>query len=146
MNNRILLDTNILVYIYDPFDLNKQNKAIAIVDRLVTTNHAAISTQIMGEFFMATTRVRRQLLTPDEAIARIRNYTSACHVLEITKLIILEAIRGVEVHQFGFWDAQIWATAKLNQISEVYSEDFNTGATIEGVKFTNPITKDFRLP
>ncbi|MEI2583603.1 PIN domain-containing protein [Scytonema sp. PRP1] len=140
MNGRILLDTNILVYIYDPFDSTKQERAIAIVDRLIQTNRAVISTQVMGEFFMATTRAKRQLLSPAEAIARIRNYMSACSVVDVTRLITLEAIRGVEAHKFGFWDAQIWATARLNQISEVYSEDFNTGAIIEGVQFTNPLT------
>jgi predicted nucleic acid-binding protein len=140
MNGRILLDTNILVYIYDPFDSTKQERAIAIVDRLIQTNRAVISTQVMGEFFMATTRAKRQLLSPAEAIARIRNYMSACSVVDVTRLITLEAIRGVEAHKFGFWDAQIWATARLNQISEVYSEDFNSGAIIEGVQFTNPLT------
>jgi predicted nucleic acid-binding protein len=68
MNGRILLDTNILVYIYDPFDSTKQERAIAIVDRLIQTNRAVISTQVMGEFFMATTRAKRQLLSPAEAI------------------------------------------------------------------------------
>ena len=67
---------------------------------------------------------------------------SACSVVDVTRLITLEAIRGVEAHKFGFWDAQIWATARLNQISEVYSEDFNVGATIEGVTFTNPLTNE----
>ncbi|WP_375504921.1 hypothetical protein [uncultured Nostoc sp.] len=37
-----------------------------------------------------------------------------------------------------FWDAQIWATARLNQIEEVYTEDFASGARVEGVRFTNP--------
>jgi predicted nucleic acid-binding protein len=141
MNGRILLDTNILVYIYDPFDSAKQERAIAIVDRLIQTNRAVISTQVMGEFFMATS-ARRQLLSPREAIARIRNYMSACSVVDVTRLITLEAIRGVEAHNFGFWDAQIWATARLNQISEVYSEDFKSGAIIEGVQFTNPLTNE----
>jgi predicted nucleic acid-binding protein len=54
------------------------------------------------------------------------------YVVDVTRLIILQANRGVEAHNFGFWDAQIWATAKLNQISEVYSEDFNSGAKYRG--------------
>ncbi|WP_199315373.1 MULTISPECIES: hypothetical protein [Oscillatoriales] len=37
------------------------------------------------------------------------------------------------------------ATAKLNQITEVYSEDFNSGAIVEGVRFTNPFSDDFKL-
>lgn len=142
MNGRVLLDTNVLVYIYDPLDTAKQERAIAAVDRLIRSGKAVISTQVIGEFFMATTRTRRSLLTPAEALVRMRNYLTACHVVEITRLISLEAIRGVEIHHFGFWDAQIWATARLNQIEDVYSEDFASGATVEGVRFTNPLTEN----
>lgn len=146
MNGRIFLDTNILVYIYDPLDAAKQERAIEVVDRLIRTTRAVISTQVLGEFFIATTRTRRPLLSPAEAIARMRNYLAACYVVDITQLICLEAIRGVEAHNIGFWDAQIWATARLNQILEIYSEDFNSGAIIEGVRFTNPFTDIIQLP
>lgn len=138
MNGRVLLDTNILVYIYDTQETAKQERAIAVTDQLIRSGRAVISTQVMGEFFMATTRTRRTLLTPAEALTRMRNYLAACHVVDVTRLITLEAIRGVEIHHFGFWDAQIWATARLNQIEEVYSEDFATGSTVEGVRFVNP--------
>ncbi|MBE9007977.1 PIN domain-containing protein [Fortiea sp. LEGE XX443] len=143
MNGRVLLDTNILVYIYDPLDAAKQTQASAITDRLIRSGKAVISTQIMGEFFMATTRSRRLLLTPAEALERMRIYLAACHVVDITRLITLEAIRGVETHNFQFWDAQIWATARLNQIEEIYSEDFASGSMVEGVRFTNPLMSGF---
>jgi len=48
-------------------------------------------------------------------------------------------------HRFSFWDAQIWATARLNQISVVFSEDFSVGASVEGIRFTNPFGPEFRL-
>ncbi len=38
----------------------------------------------------------------------------------------------------AFWDAQIWATAKLNQIPVVLSQGFASGSVIEGVLFENP--------
>jgi len=41
-------------------------------------------------------------------------------------------------YQMPFWDAQIWATAKLNQIPKILSEDFQHGRAIEGVVFVNP--------
>lgn len=138
MKDRVFLDTNILVYIYDPLDPVKQQRAIEVVDRLISTSLAVISSQVMGEFFMATTRPRRPLLTSAEALTSMRNYLSACYVVDLNRLITAEAIRGVETYGFGFWDAQIWATARLNQVAEIYSEDFNTGAIIESVLFTNP--------
>ena len=56
----------------------------------------------------------------------------------ITDFIVLEAARGVRDHVMSFWDAQVWATAKLNQIPVVFSEDFASGSVIEGVRFENP--------
>lgn len=40
---------------------------------------------------------------------------------------------------------QIWATARMNQIPTIFSEDFNTGSTLEGVQFINPFSKTFSL-
>jgi predicted nucleic acid-binding protein len=45
----------------------------------------------------------------------------------------------------SFWDVQIWAIACLNQIAWIFSEDFSTGSTIEGVRFINPFASDFRI-
>lgn len=142
MNGRVLIDTNILIYIYDSLDSVKQDRAIAVVDQLITTARAVVSPQIMGEFFRATTRVSRPLLTPAEAITRIQNYVAACEMINLTRLTTLEALRGVTTHHFQFWDAQVWASARLNQITEVYSEDFSSGATVEGVHFVNPLAND----
>lgn len=59
--------------------------------------------------------------------------------------MVLEALRGVRVHQMPYWDAQLWATARLNQIPVIFSEDFSTGATLEGVRFVNPLMETFDL-
>jgi predicted nucleic acid-binding protein len=33
----------------------------------------------------------------------------------------------------------------LHQISVIFSEDFNVGAVVEGVRFVNPFAEDFNL-
>ncbi|WP_230843107.1 hypothetical protein [Gloeobacter morelensis] len=71
MNGKVFLDTNILVYVYDLFDAAKQARSIAIVDGLVRTARAIVSTQVLGEFIAATTWPRRQLLSAEEAIERV---------------------------------------------------------------------------
>ena len=48
-------------------------------------------------------------------------------------------------HHLSYWDAQIWATAKLNQIPVVFSEDFFDGQTTEGIRFMNPFSAKFQL-
>ncbi len=44
----------------------------------------------------------------------------------------------MEQHQMSFWDAQIWATARLNQIGRIITEDLPGTDYIEGVRYINP--------
>ena len=60
-------------------------------------------------------------------------------------MIVLEAARGVLDHNMSYYDAQVWASARLNQIPIIFSEDFNDGSVIEGVRFVNPFAGGFRL-
>jgi predicted nucleic acid-binding protein len=145
MNASILVDTNVLVYAYDRAAPDKQRQAIAVVDALARRRLGVVSTQVLSEFFVAVTRKIVQPLTVAEARRRIDVYIQTWTVLDLTGMIVLEAARGVETYQLSFWDAQIWAAARLNQIAHVFSEDFNVGATIEGVQFINPFEGAFRL-
>ena len=58
---------------------------------------------------------------------------------------MLEAGRGVRDYKFSYYDAQIWATAKQNQVPVIFSEDFNDRQVLEGVRFVNPFAKGFDL-
>lgn len=145
MSNRVLMDTNVLVYAYDRSEPEKQRRALKVLDRLAMSGAGAISTQVLAEFFVAITRKIVAPLSPAEAYDRVKNYLQSWTVLDVTGMIVLEAARGVRDHQFNFWDAQIWATARLNQIPVVFSEDFNVGQVTEGVRFVNPFVEDFQL-
>lgn len=61
----------------------------------------------------------------------------------MTGPVVLEAVRGVCDHQFSFLDSMVWATAKMNQIPAILSEDFSNRSVIEGVRFINPFSEDF---
>jgi predicted nucleic acid-binding protein len=144
MTDRILVDTNVLVYAYDRAEPAKQARAAQVLDVLATSGTGMLTTQVLAEFFVAVTRKIDQPLTAGEAYGRIQNYLQSWPVAEMSGLAVLEAVRGVCDHCFSFWDAQIWATARLNQATVVLSEDFSDGSIIEGVRFVNPFTPAFR--
>ncbi len=139
MKDKILVDTNILVYAYDIADPEKQAKAFQVIDKLASGQKGVISAQILGEFFVTTTQKLKNPLDVATISQSIQNYVRSWLVLDITPQIILEAIRGRSTYPISYWDAQVWATAKLNQIPVVYSEDFQDGQMLEGVLFRNPI-------
>jgi len=66
-------------------------------------------------------------------------------VLPLTEQVALEATRGVRDHHLSYYDAQIWAAARLNQIPVIFSEDFQDGVMLEGIRFVNPFAPRFDL-
>lgn len=143
MTAEILVDTNVLVYAYDRSEPEKQNRALDILDRLLVTGKGVLSTQVLSEFFNTTTRKLTAPLTLEQAHSRLEHYVRFWPVFDVTPDVILEAVRGVRDYAFNFWDAQIWAVARLHGIRVIFSEDFNPGSTIEKVAFVNPFTIDF---
>ncbi|ABU57263.1 PIN domain-containing protein [Roseiflexus castenholzii] len=119
MSARVLVDTNVLVYAYDRSDPERQQRAFEVLDRLSMSNAGVFSTQVFSEFFVAVTRRSPLPFLYRMPVIGITNYLQSWTILEITGMIVLEAARGVRDHRFSFWNAQIWATARLNQISVV---------------------------
>ena len=141
----VLVDTNILIYAHDPADPVKQTKAIQVLDHLQTHAIGRLSTQTLGEFFAATTRGKQPLLTIAKASKQIENLALSWVLFDVTPLTVVEAVRGVRVHKLSYWDAQLWAVARLNQAPVIFSEDFNVGGSLDGVRFVSPFAFDFVL-
>ena len=140
-----LLDTNILVYSVDANEPDKHAQATALLQHLGETNQAVLSAQTLAEFANVAMRRLQPPLPPDQTYRQVERYEQAFLVILLTPAIVLEAVRGVRDYQLAYYDAQIWAAARLNQVPYVLSEDFNPGATLAGVTFLNPFADDFDL-
>lgn len=141
----LLIDTNLVVYAYDRGEPEKQQQAIQLLDALFTSGAGILSAQTLAEFFRAVTRGTHPILPIEQAYAQVQELSQAWVVLPITPAIVLEAARGARDHQLAYWDAQIWATAKLNQLAVILTEDFPSAEVIEGVQFVNPFLPEFAL-
>lgn len=139
----ILLDTNLLVYVFDPRDPVQQSKAKQILTGLEDTGLGCLSVQCLAEFFRVVTI--KIGLPPKEIYPVIERWASAFPTFSITSQIVLEAARGVRDHGLSYFDAQIWAAARLNQVGFVFSEDFQDGQSLDGVTFVNPFRPEFKL-
>ena len=145
MADRFMVDTNVLLYAYDRGEPSRQPQALALLDRLAVNGSGVLTSQVLAEFFVNATRRLKPPLTTEEAYGCIQNYILSWEILDISGPIVLEAVRGVRTYQMAYWDAQIWASARMNQILIVFSEDFGQRNTIEGVNFVNPFGSDFKL-
>ena len=138
MTDRILVDTNVLVYAHDPSSGPKNRQAIELLDRLRESGEGAVSTQILMEFVRVVTSKIPNPLTPKVAAARARDFMASWPVASVTAFVVDEALRGLVAHHLALWDALVWATARMNQLRVVLSEDFGHELEIEGVQFRNP--------
>jgi predicted nucleic acid-binding protein len=138
-----LLDTNLLVYPFDPRDPVQMEKARTVLQSIEDTGLGCLSVQCLAEFFRVVTVKLR--LPPADIYPVIERWASAFQTFAITPQIVLEAARGVRDYGLSYYDAQIWAAARLNQVPVVFSEDFQDGQMLEGVRFVNPFSADFQL-
>ncbi len=145
MAARYLLDTNLLVYALDRREPVKRERAREVLRRVGGAGSAALPAQVLSEF--ANTCLKKLEPRPDpEAIRReVERLLLAFPVLPLTGPVVLEALRGVREHLLSYYDAQIWAVARLGQVGVVLSEDFNPGAVLDGVSFANPLDPAFDL-
>jgi len=139
----IMIDTNVLVYFYDPNSPEKQKRAELVLNHLQQLGMGCLSAQNLAEFVSTAIRKLDPPLTPTQAYEQVSMLTETWSVFSLTPQIILEATRGVRDHQLSYYDAQIWASARLNQIPIVFSEDFQDDHTLEGVRFINPFADEF---
>jgi predicted nucleic acid-binding protein len=140
----ILLDTNLLIYLFDQNDRPRQTRAVLVLSRLHEAGAGCISVQSLAEFSAVALRRLQPALHPDEILAHVNRFAKAYPVFPLTPHVVREAVRGVRDYQFAYYDAQIWATARIHQVPTVFSEDFNA-AQIETVRFVNPFAADFVL-
>ena len=130
------LDTNVLVYAYDPSVPAKQQVAQNLVRKAVAGD-IVISTQVLGEF--AVTLLHK--LSPG---ARPEDVASALDALAPIKLIITDGDtvrRAVEARaKYGvhFYDGMIIASAERGNCGRIWSEDLNPGQRYFGVIVENP--------
>jgi len=141
----VLIDTNILVYTYDSQAEPRRQQAIRVLEALQLSGAGRLSVQCLAEFASVATRRLDPRLTRGEALDQVEKWAQAFPVYSLTAPIVLAAARGARDYLLAYYDAQIWATALLNQVPVIFSEDFNSGSALEGVRLINPFAPQFKL-
>jgi len=135
--SRQFLDTNILLYAYDSAAGQRHARAQELVLDLARDHRAAISVQVMQEFFVNATAKIARPLAPEQATARLaafaRWYVHAPLPGDVT-----EAAGLAGLHQLSFWDAMIVLSAIRLKCDTLWTEDLNSGQVIEGVTIRDP--------
>jgi predicted nucleic acid-binding protein len=136
-----MVDTNLLVYCFVSDEIWKQAAAVRLVQDLQRRDRLVLTPQILNEFYVSITRpTRPKALSHDAAVTAIQRLTAtAAEVVPLTQETTLAALEAVPKYSMHFWDALIWAAARMQGVTTIYTEDFQHGREIEGVTFVNPL-------
>ena len=133
--SKIFLDTNILLYALDQNDKDKQKKARKVVKHASEQNTSVISTQILQEFYIASTS--KLGVEPLLAKSIVHSFENM-EVVQIDPYLIGEAIDTSILNKISFWDSLVVVAAEGAKCETLYTEDLNAGQIIRGVKIENP--------
>jgi len=144
---RALVDTNVVVYAYDLDDPRKHSLARELIEQLSNQGRLVWSTQVFNEFCSAMMRPKRKTtLSPDELAVILRELSATGEIIPITESLTFRALDAMPRHSLSFWDALIWSAAVENRVAIIYTEDFQDGREVEGVRFVNPFSVGASLP
>jgi predicted nucleic acid-binding protein len=138
-----LIDTNVLVYCFDPRDARKQSLAIDLIRKELEAGTARLAHQSLVEFFAATTRPLEDLrgnamLSPQEAAWEAEELLRQFKVLYPSEAQVRLALRGCLTYGLNWFDAHLWSFAELNGADVLYSEDFQDDRVYGTVRVVNP--------
>lgn len=135
--SRVLIDSNIFVYAFDPADPAKRERALGLIEDVTREDDLVLSVQVLNE--LAWTLLRQGLgITPEEVREIVDEVRQSARVVPLTPDLTLKALTSGLGHGLSFWDGLIWAAAHLHRVSIIYTEDFQHGRDVEGVRFVNP--------
>ncbi len=136
MNDKVFVDTNILIYAHDVDAKSKHQVAKNVLARLWSQRTGVVSMQVLQEFYVNVTRKIPTPLSKNAARNVVNTYAIWCTQTSPTE--ISAAFRIEEESRISFWDAMIVAAAAKCGANRILSEDLNSGQTIESIRIENP--------
>lgn len=134
---RVFFDTNVFVYLFDRAAPEKRVRAQRLLDKHSSDGSLALSTQVLQEFFVATTRKLSTPLSCSEALAAIQQLT-VFPIVQVDPDLIVRAGERTARELASFWDALIVETALAAGATRLFSEDMQHGQKISSLIVENP--------
>jgi predicted nucleic acid-binding protein len=136
-----LVDTNILVYRFDPRDPRKQSIAEKLLREHAGTGQLYIPHQAIVEFLAVIPRLKwidKPLMTTIDAIREAEELLLEFPILYPDEAMLRLAFQGMATYLLSWYDAHLWAYAQRFGMSEILSEDFQHSRLYGTVRALNP--------
>ena len=130
----LFLDTNVLVYVFDADEPEKQ----ALARQLLRENpEIRLSSQVLSEFYVTVTRKLARPLVPAQAL-QVVNEWRRFQVTAITPQLVTKGISRSIDSRISFWDGLIVEAALSAGTNRLVTEDLQDGWQIGTMRVWNP--------
>lgn len=144
MSDKFFLDTNILVYSFDDGELEKRDRARALVAEALSESRGIISYQVIQEFLNAALRKFAEPLTAADTERYLTVVLEPLCTVFASVELYHQAIDIAERWKYSFYDSLIIASALQAGCAIIYSEDLQHGQKIGGLRILNPFVESPR--
>lgn len=137
MASGVFVDTNVLVYVRDARDAEKQRSSAAWLAALWESRRGRVSTEVLHEYYVTVTAKLRPGLPIDEAREDVQSLR-AWLPIPATFDLIETAWNVQDRWAFSFWDAMIVAAAQAAGCGILLTEDLSHDQQLGDVRVVNP--------
>lgn len=134
MNDKIFLDTNILIYAYSTDEPGKKHA----IDKIIkNAQDIVISTQVLNEFINVMSKKRK--VSFDQLAITIDELSMHFSIIQITIHTIGLALKIAQKYRYSYFDSLILSSALEHNCSILYTEDMHHHQLIEKkLRIENP--------
>jgi predicted nucleic acid-binding protein len=140
VNGRTFIDSNVLVYSVDESTAEKAKRERAVELLSARPEDLVVSTQVLQEFYVVTTRKLKSPLSGEAAARAVRGIAKLA-VVGVDVPLVLAAIETSRLARLSLWDALIIEAASRAGCDRVLSEDLNPRQVVRGVRIENPFAQ-----
>jgi predicted nucleic acid-binding protein len=133
----VFVDTNVLVYLRDQRDQDRQRRAAEWMGHLWESRLGRISAQVLHEYYVTVTAK----LEPGLSIAEAQEDALALIAwspLPLTASLMEDAWDAQERWGFSFWDSLIMAAARAQGCGVLLTEDLTHDQDLGGLRVVSP--------
>lgn len=135
--DKVFLDTNVIVYAFDNSAGDKHVIAKQIISDLWKSKKGIISTQVLQELFVIITAKIQNPIDVDKASAIINDFSTWDVIVNDTDSID-NAIKLHKKYGYSFWDSLIIDSAISGGAKLLLSEDLSHKQVINSLEISNP--------
>ena len=136
----VFVDTNVLVYLRDSRDPDRQRQAAEWLGYLWESRLGRVSVQVLHEYYVTTTGKLKPGLPVEEAREDVLSL-EAWSPLPLTVGLTESAWDAQVRWGFSFWDSLIVASAQAQGCSVLLTEDLSHGQELNDLRVVSPFVE-----